>query len=81
MQFPPSHMPGMASHSFTSWHPRERMLVMYPRSQSSCRGQASHGCPQATPTVAQHSCRVHTTPGSWSKQEDWRMLRKHGPVL
>lgn len=79
-QFPPSQIPGMASHSFTSWHPREWMLVMYPRSHSSLAGQAWQGWPQARPMVAQHSCRVHTTPGSWSEHDECRILRKHGPV-
>ena len=37
-------------------------------SQSRVRGQGVQGWPQARPSVAQHSWRVHTTPPSWAEQ-------------
>lgn len=40
------------------------IFLRKPLLQSSLAGQCSQGCPQALPMVAQHSCLVHTTPGS-----------------
>ena len=57
------------------------MLRRNPSSQSSLEGHCSHGWPQALPTVAQHSCLVHTTPCNWPWHMSLRTWVKHGPVL
>lgn len=56
------------------------MLRKNPLSQSNLTGHCSHGCPHALPTVAQHSCLVHTTPCSWPWHMSLLILVKHGPV-